>query len=317
MSREERLCVALDFGTRGEILDAARRFAPRVGWLKVGLEAFTAVGPGIVAEVAETGARVFLDVKLHDIPTTVARAVAAASRSGAAMLNVHAFGGREMLTAARKAAGTGPDAPRLIAVTLLTSLDPRALADLPVAGHPEGIARRLAVLAKECGLDGVVCSAGDLPVVRSCCGEAFFTVVPGIRPSGTAAQDQKRVATPRDALRDGADLLVVGRPVTAAPDPMSALEALMAEIESAPRAIGESPTPAAGSSDTAAHRGAPARTVSTASIGRRVSAPMPWSSTCGRRVTARPCCFTTRRFRWAPSGSRSRASPPARSSASS
>lgn len=230
MSREERLCVALDFGRREEILAAARRFGGRVGWLKVGLEAFVAEGPAIVGEVARTGARVFLDLKLHDIPTTVARAVAAASRSGAAMLNVHALGGREMLAAARGAAG---DSTKLVAVTLLTSLDPRALADLPVSGHPEGIARRLAVLAKECGLDGVVCAPRDLPAVKSACGAAFFAVVPGIRPSGTEAFDQKRIATPAAALAAGADLLVVGRPITAAPDPDAALESLLTQIQSA------------------------------------------------------------------------------------
>jgi len=231
--REERLCLALDFSTREEILAAADRFAPKVGWLKVGLEAFTALGPQIVSEVAESGARVFLDVKLHDIPTTVARAVAAAARSGAAMLNVHAFGGRQMLTAAREAAGAGDDAPTLVAVTLLTSLDPRALADLPVSGHPEGIARRLAVLARECGLDGVVCAPRDLAAVRGACGSAFLTVVPGIRPVGSELFDQKRIATPSAALAAGADLLVVGRPITGAPDPDAALESVIAEIQSA------------------------------------------------------------------------------------
>jgi orotidine-5'-phosphate decarboxylase len=231
--REERLCIALDFPTREEILTAARRFAPRVGWLKVGLEAFTSLGPRIVSEVAETGPRVFLDVKLHDIPTTVGRAVAAAVRSGAAMLNVHALGGREMLVAAREAAGAGEGAPKLVAVTLLTSLDPRALADLPLAGHPEGIARRLAVLAKECGLDGVVCAPRDLAGVKGACGAGFLAVVPGIRPEGNEAFDQKRIATPAAALAAGADILVVGRPITAAADPDEALESLLTQIQSA------------------------------------------------------------------------------------
>jgi orotidine-5'-phosphate decarboxylase len=231
--REERLCVALDFPTRDEILAAARRFAPKVGWLKVGLEAFTSLGPRIVSEVADTGPRVFLDVKLHDIPTTVGRAVAAAVRSGAAMLNVHALGGREMLVAAREAAGSGDRAPKLVAVTLLTSLDPRALADLPLAGHPEGIARRLSVLAKECGLDGVVCAPRDLAAVKGACGAAFLAVVPGIRPAGSEAFDQKRIATPETALAAGADLLVVGRPITAAADPDAVLESLLTQIQSA------------------------------------------------------------------------------------
>ncbi|MGH9365500.1 MAG: orotidine-5'-phosphate decarboxylase, partial [Thermoanaerobaculia bacterium] len=135
MRGSERICVALDFPTRAEVLAAARRFGPRVGWLKIGLEAFVAEGPSLVAEVASGPARVFLDLKLHDIPSTVARAAAAAARSGAAMLNVHASGGRAMLEAAREAVA-GPGAPKLVAVTLLTSLDARALSDLPMAGHP-------------------------------------------------------------------------------------------------------------------------------------------------------------------------------------
>ena len=231
--REEKLCIALDFSTRDEILSAARHFAPRVGWLKVGLEAFVAEGPRVVSEVAETGARVFLDLKLHDIPTTVARAVTAAVRSGASMVNVHAFGGRAMLVAARESASAAGPTVRLIAVTLLTSLDSRSLADLPVSGHPEGIVRRLATLARECGLDGVVCSPHDVREIKTAGGPAFVAVVPGIRPAGADPGDQKRAATPGEALREGADLLVVGRPVTAAPDPDAALESLLAEIQSA------------------------------------------------------------------------------------
>jgi orotidine-5'-phosphate decarboxylase len=233
MKPSERLCVALDFPTRREVLDAAARLAGRVGWMKVGLEAFVAEGPGLVAEVAKaSGARVFLDLKFHDIPATVAGAVASAARSGAAMMNVHASGGRAMLEAAAEAAqraGVG----KLIAVTVLTSIDARALADLPMAGQPEAIARRLALLAKECGLDGVVCSAADVAGIRAACGPGFFTVVPGIRPAGAETGDQKRVATPARAVAAGADLLVVGRPVTAAPDPDAAVEAVLAEIASA------------------------------------------------------------------------------------
>ena len=232
MRAAERICLALDFPTRGEILFCAERFAGRVGWLKVGLEAFAAEGPAIVREVAALGPRVFLDLKLHDIPATVERAVAAAARTGAAMINVHAFGGRAMLEAARRGAG-GSGKVKLIAVTLLTSLDARALSDLPIAGDPRGIARRLALLARDCNLDGVVCSGEDLSAVRGACGPDFLTVVPGIRPAGSPAADQKRVATPREALEAGADLLVVGRAVTAAPDPDAALEGLLSEIESA------------------------------------------------------------------------------------
>jgi orotidine-5'-phosphate decarboxylase len=230
----EKVCLALDFGSRAEVLGAARRFAGRVGWLKVGLEAFVAEGPSLVSEVAASagGAKVFLDLKFHDIPATVAGAVTSAARSGAAMVNVHASGGRAMLEAARDAA-TRAGLARLIAVTLLTSIDTKALADLPAAGTPEGIARRLALLAKDCGLTGVVCSATDLSAIRGACGPDFFTVVPGIRPAGADVQDQKRVATPASALAAGASLLVIGRPVTAAPDPDAALTRILEEIEAA------------------------------------------------------------------------------------
>ncbi len=232
MKGADRICVALDFPTRAEVLGAARRFGPKVGWLKIGLEAFVSEGPSLVREVAACGARVFLDLKLHDIPRTVERAVRAAARSGAAMVNVHASGGRAMLEAARRAI-TGPDAPLLVAVTLLTSLDARALADLPMAGHAEGIVRRLARLAQECGLEGVVCSPTDLAAVRGACGEKFLTVVPGIRPAGHEPGDQRRIATPAAAIAAGADILVVGRPITGAQNPEEAVEEIAAEIESA------------------------------------------------------------------------------------
>jgi orotidine-5'-phosphate decarboxylase len=231
MRAADRLCIALDFRGPAEVLEAARRFGPRVGWLKIGLEAFVSGGPSLVGEVAKSS-RVFLDLKFHDIPNTVAGAVAAAARSGASMLNVHASGGRAMLEAARRALPEGADRPKLVAVTLLTSIDAKALADLPIAGHPEGIARRLALLSKDCGLDGVVCSPTDLPSIRSACGPGFLTVVPGIRPAGAAAADQKRIATPREALAAGADILVVGRPVTAAADPDAVLVELARELES-------------------------------------------------------------------------------------
>lgn len=230
VSAAERVCIALDVPSRAEALAMARRLAGRAGWMKVGLEAFVAEGPSLVAEVAAASrAKVFLDLKFHDIPATAAGAVASAARTGAAMANVHASGGRAMLQAAREAADRA-GLERLVAVTLLTSLDARALADLPIAGHPEGIARRLALLAKACGLDGVVCSATDLPAIREACGTDFFTVVPGIRPAGADVGDQKRVATPASAIAAGADLLVIGRPVTAAPDPEAALEAILEEI---------------------------------------------------------------------------------------
>ncbi len=165
MSASDRVCIALDYPRAAEAVAMAQRLAGRAGWMKVGLEVFVAEGPPLVERIAATGARVFLDLKFHDIPATVAGAVLSAARSGAAMVNVHASGGRAMLEAARKAADAA-GLPKLIAVTLLTSIDLAALADLPISGNPEGIARRLAVLAKDCGLDGVVCSATDLPAIR-------------------------------------------------------------------------------------------------------------------------------------------------------
>jgi orotidine-5'-phosphate decarboxylase len=235
VSPADRVCIALDVPSRADALALAKRLAGRAGWMKLGLEAFVAEGPSLVGEVAAASrARVFLDLKFHDIPATVAGAVASAARSGAAMVNVHASGGRAMLEAAREAADRS-GLERLIAVTLLTSLDARALADLPIAGHPEGIARRLALLAKACGLDGVVCSATDLPAIRDACGSELFAVVPGIRPAGADAGDQKRVATPASALAAGADLLVIGRPVTAAPDPEAALDRILEEMASVHR----------------------------------------------------------------------------------
>ena len=231
----DRICVALDFPARDEALAMALRLTGRVGWLKVGLEAFTSAGPTLVHDVAAAGggARVFLDLKFHDIPATVAGAVSAAARSGAAMVNVHASGGRAMLEAAREAA-TRAGLEKLIAVTLLTSIDAESLRELPMSGAPAEVATRLAVLAKACGLDGVVCSATDLPQIRAACGPSFLTVVPGIRPAGAGVQDQKRVATPSGAVAAGADILVIGRPITGAKDPVEAVEAIAAEMGKSP-----------------------------------------------------------------------------------
>lgn len=231
---KDRLCLALDFSSGNEAVSFARRFAGRAGWFKVGLELFVAEGPPLVSEIARHG-KVFLDLKLHDIPNTVARAAAAAVRTGAAMLNVHASGGREMMVraaeaVAAEAAQRGVARPALIAVTVLTSLGESDLPNLPLRGSLAEIAEGLARLAAESGLDGVVCSAPDLPRIRRASGEDFLAVVPGIRPAGSAAGDQKRIATPRAALEAGASMLVIGRPVTAAPDPEAALEAIAAEI---------------------------------------------------------------------------------------
>ncbi len=236
----ERLALALDLPGRAEILSAAESLAAEVGVLKLGLEAFVAAGPGLVGEVASLGRPVFLDLKLHDIPNTVGRAAAAAVGTGAAILNCHAAGGTEMMRefaekGREAAAKTGRGAPKLIAVTVLTSLDGPALHAVGLKGSPDEVALRLAVLARKAGLDGVVCSPAEIGSIRRECGSDFFLVVPGVRPAGTTAGDQKRVATPAEALRAGADLLVVGRPILAAKDPVAAARAIIAEMETAGR----------------------------------------------------------------------------------
>ena len=231
----KRIAVALDASGRSRILELARLVGPETGVLKVGLEAFCAHGPELVREVAAL-APVFLDLKLHDIPNTVGGAAAAAARTGASILNVHAGGGAEMMRAAGErareaAAAAGLPVPRVIAVTVLTSLDAAALSAVGLAGTPREAALRLALLARQAGLDGVVCSPEEISTIRSACGPEFLLVVPGIRPAGTAAGDQKRIATPGAAARAGADLLVIGRPITGAPDPAAAARAIAAEID--------------------------------------------------------------------------------------
>ncbi len=226
------LCVALDGSDREWVLDMAGRLAPIGGWLKLGLEAFTAHGPQLVREVGRLGRPVFLDVKLHDIPNTVRRAAANCARTGAAMFNVHAAGGADMLTAAVDGASDGAagDRPKVIAVTLLTSLDGDALRRLGLGTDTDGLVVRWATLARDAGLDGVVASAREAPAIRAACGDDFLIVTPGIRPPWAAADDQRRTVTPQEARRLGADLLVVGRPVTGADDPAAVAQRLLDEI---------------------------------------------------------------------------------------
>ena len=233
MSVREKLCVALDFDDGAPARDLAARLAGRCGWFKVGLELFVREGPDLVAEIAERG-RVFLDLKLHDIPNTVAGAARAAVRTGASMINVHASGGRAMMEAALGAAADGAPSgrrPFVVAVTVLTSIGAEEIAELPFSGSAPEAAFQLAALARSAGLDGVVCSAEDVTAIRAAHGEEFLTVVPGIRPAGADAADQRRIATPAAALTAGASILVVGRPITRAVDPEAALEAIVAEME--------------------------------------------------------------------------------------
>lgn len=230
-----RVIVALDFPDTLSAFGLAARLDPAQCALKVGKELFTAADAGLVRELVRRGFRVFLDLKFHDIPNTVAQACAAATRLGVWMINVHASGGRAMMAAAREsvaktAAETGLPKPLLIAVTVLTSLDAADLAAIGIDATPEAQVLRLARLAQGEGLDGVVCSAREAPALRAACGPAFKLVTPGIRPAGASVQDQARVMTPVDALAAGADYLVIGRPITGASDPLAALAAINASI---------------------------------------------------------------------------------------
>jgi orotidine-5'-phosphate decarboxylase len=231
-----RLIVALDTDHLASALAMARRIGPLAGMFKIGSQLFTAEGPRAVERIAALGAGVFLDLKFHDIPHTVAGAVrAAAGLPGVALLNVHATGGLEMMEAAAEAIAGTRRRPKLLAVTLLTSLDAAALRRAGISGSPQSRVVALARLAQQAGLDGVVCSAQELRAIRRACGAHYLTVVPGIRPSAAAKGDQSRVATPTEAIRAGADHLVVGRPITGARDPRAAAEAILREMSAALR----------------------------------------------------------------------------------
>ncbi len=228
-----RIVVALDFPDARQALRFAGGVSPRACGLKVGFELFVSSGPALVTELVRRGFAVFLDLKFHDIPNTVAGAVRAAAGLGVWMINVHASGGRRMLEAARGALPEGADRPRLVAVTVLTSLGAPDLREVGIEAAPQAQVLRLATLARGCGLDGVVCSAREAPLLRQRLGQGFLLVTPGIRPAGSEAADQRRTMTPREAVAAGADYLVVGRPVTGAPDPADALVRLAGEIRGA------------------------------------------------------------------------------------
>jgi orotidine-5'-phosphate decarboxylase len=222
--------VALDTGDLGRAVDLAKAVRPHVGALKVGLEFISAQGPAGIREIASLGLPVFADVKFHDIPNTVAGAARAIAGLGVAMFNVHASGGEAMLRAAKDAAADVDPKVKLVAVTVLTSM---ADEDLPSVGQGDSVAlqvARLARMAKDCGLDGVVCSPREIEVVRRACGRDFLIVTPGIRPAGVAMADQRRATTPLEAVQMGADILVVGRPITAAADPAAAARVIAEEV---------------------------------------------------------------------------------------
>ncbi len=226
-----KLIVALDFDSLDEVGLLVTALGDRVAYYKVGKQLFTRCGPPVLAWLKGRGKQVFLDLKFHDIPNTVAKAVRAAAELGADMINVHASGGAEMISAAVSAARETRPEVLLIAVTVLTSLDAAALAALGVNATPEEQVARLAKLAQDAGAHGVVASARESEVIRRVCGPDFVQVLPGIRPAGAAAQDQKRVVTPAAAAALGAHYIVVGRPITQAPDPQAAADSIIAALE--------------------------------------------------------------------------------------
>lgn len=221
-----RVITALDVPAGGEAVSLAAALGRGDHFVKVGLELFSAAGPDVVEHLRGMHRRVFLDLKYHDIPNTVAAACAAAADLGVWMVNVHCSGGARMIATARDRLDQFDQRPLLIGVTVLTSLDAEDLAAIGCPGDPAERVLRLAELGRRAGLNGVVCSPREAAVVRANCGADFVLVTPGVRPPGVATGDQKRVMTPSDAIAQGADYLVIGRPITAAPDPMAALEAI-------------------------------------------------------------------------------------------
>ncbi|EFX2164062.1 TPA: orotidine-5'-phosphate decarboxylase [Shigella flexneri] len=224
--------VALDYHNCDDALSFVDKIDPRDCRLKVGKEMFTLFGPQFVRELQQRGFDIFLDLKFHDILNTAAHAVAAAADLGVWMVNVHASGGARMMTAAREAlVPFGKDAPLLIAVTVLTSMEASDLADLGVTLSPADYAERLAALTQKCGLDGVVCSAQEAVRFKQVFGQEFKLVTPGIRPQGSEAGDQRRIMTPEQALAAGVDYMVIGRPVTQSVDPAQTLKAINASLQ--------------------------------------------------------------------------------------
>jgi orotidine-5'-phosphate decarboxylase len=228
MTPRDRLIVALDVADAATARAMVDRLAGHVGMFKVGSQIFTAAGPDFVREVIARGEKVFLDLKFHDIPNTVAGAVSAAGQLGVSLVDVHALGGEEMLEAA---VGALPAMGiRLLAITILTSHDEKTLGSIGVSGSVADSVRRLAALAKEAGADGVVASPQEVALVREACGKDFLVVTPGIRPAGSSRGDQARTATPAAAMAAGADYIVVGRPILEAHDPAAAADAIVREL---------------------------------------------------------------------------------------
>jgi orotidine-5'-phosphate decarboxylase len=225
-----RIIVALDFSDPAVALALADRLRPEDCRLKVGKELFTRAGPALVEQLQGRGFDVFLDLKFHDIPNTVAKACRVAADLGVWMVNVHTLGGRRMMAAAREAVDAAAHQPLLIGVTILTSMGSEDLAEVALPPDPEANVLRLARLAQDAGLDGVVCSPMEVALLRRELGLQFALVTPGVRPAGASVDDQKRITTPEDAIRAGASYLVIGRPITQAADPAAALAEINAAI---------------------------------------------------------------------------------------
>tara|TARA_R110002167_G_scaffold4255_7_gene19978 strand:+ start:1145 stop:1873 length:729 start_codon:yes stop_codon:yes gene_type:complete len=227
----KRIIVALDFPDVPTARQLVAQLDPSLCRVKIGKELFTRCGPSFVEELVSQGFDVFLDLKYHDIPNTVAKAVTAAAQLGVWMVDVHASGGRAMMTAAREAVEASAHKPLLIAVTVLTSMAQSDLLEVGVNGTPEEQVLKLARLSQDCGMDGVVCSAAETSILASQLGKDFVLVTPGIRPAGDAANDQKRIVTPVDAIAAGSHYLVIGRPISQAANPGEKLKTILEQLD--------------------------------------------------------------------------------------
>ena len=228
-----KIIIALDYSAAAPALALADRLEPSLCRLKVGKELFTATGPALLEQLMARGFEIFLDLKYHDIPNTTAQACKAAASLGVWMVNVHALGGRKMMEAARDAIANSAQPPKLVAVTMLTSMAQQDLAEIGINATPADMVLRLATLARDSGLDGVVCSAQEAALLRKHCGNEFCLVTPGIRPAHASLDDQSRVMSPQAAMQAGSSYLVIGRPITGARDPLQALLEINQEIAGA------------------------------------------------------------------------------------